>query len=559
VYIDRGPITTDETEHNSVRSPGKSNLKILWILSLIILLIDGIFVASNIYFTQKTLDEALTNEAEELHSSFEMLLDETYGNMLAMATFIANDSALQDLFLKGKKAVEAEGGGPGGPQAAAFRQQLLEKVGPNWQKVQADFKVRQLHFHLGPGSTSFLRVHRPDKFGDVMDDVRFTIVDTNAQKTPRSGFETGRVYSGLRGVVPFFAFDPDSGHQINIGALEVGTSFSNILSVLDQRLHQGIGVLLTMDHIRSTMWPDFVSQRFGRGITTCDCVIESTSRDGLAEILAADLFKNSRLIDPQTQIITVDRVPYVVSLFPLRDYRGSVDRTRPAVGQVVFWRDASSQIAAFDRSILFNVLYGLFGFLFVEMLIYIGFRFATMTLEQKVREQTSELEKKAGALHRLSITDRLTGLFNRLKLDQSFKDEVERHRRYQQPFSIIMFDVDHFKNVNDTYGHQVGDQVLVDLAEILLCNVRRVDIPGRWGGEEFLILCPNTSRAGAAALAEKLRTQISSHDFPIVGHKTTSFGVAELTDQDDISSLTKRADEALYRAKATGRNRVEEG
>jgi diguanylate cyclase (GGDEF)-like protein len=476
-----------------------------------------------------------------------------------MATFIANDSALQDIFLKGKKAIEAEGGGPGGLQAAAFRQQLLEKVGPNWQKVQADFKVRQLHFHLGPGSTSFLRVHRPDKFGDVMDDVRFTIVDTNHQKTPRSGFETGRVYSGLRGVVPFFALDPDSGQRVHVGALEVGTSFSNILSVLDQRLHQGVGVLLTMDHIRSTMWPDFVSKRFGSGIADCNCVIESASRDGLAAILTAGLYKKSRLLDPRTQVVTLDRVPYVVSLFPLRDYRGSVDPTRPAVGQVVFWRDASNQIAAFDRSIIFNVLYGLFGFLVVEMLIYIGFRFATITLEQKVREQTSELEKKAGDLHRLSITDRLTGLFNRLKLDQAFHDEIERHRRYRQPFSIIMFDVDHFKNVNDTYGHQVGDQVLIELAEILISNVRRIDIPGRWGGEEFLILCPNTTRAGAATLAEKLRTAISAHDFPEVGHKTTSFGVAELSDEDTMSGLTKRADEALYRAKIAGRNRVEEG
>lgn len=157
----------------------------------------------------------------------------------------------------------------------------------------------------------------------------------------------------------------------------------------------------------------------------------------------------------------------------------------------------------------------------------------------------------------LSITDRLTGLYNRLKLDELFAHYLSIAKRHQTPFSIILLDIDKFKSVNDTYGHQVGDSLLQAIAKLLKANVRLEDAVGRWGGEEFLILLPSSNVEAAHLLAEKLRGVIEAEDFAYAGSRTASFGVATYYSNDDETSMVARADESLYRAKENGRNRVE--
>jgi len=160
-------------------------------------------------------------------------------------------------------------------------------------------------------------------------------------------------------------------------------------------------------------------------------------------------------------------------------------------------------------------------------------------------------------LERLSVTDRLTGLFNRMKLDETFDTEIKLAIRYSHPLSIIMVDIDHFKEVNDTYGHQVGDKVLVEFAGMLQVNTRETDMVGRWGGEEFVVICRQTDKTGVLKLAEKLRQTFQDHQFPVVQRKTASFGVSTWLEGDKAEELVARADEALYAAKNNGRNRVE--
>ena len=171
-----------------------------------------------------------------------------------------------------------------------------------------------------------------------------------------------------------------------------------------------------------------------------------------------------------------------------------------------------------------------------------------------VRQDITDKKK----VEELSITDRLTGLFNRMKLEEVFAYELERSHRYATPLSVIILDIDHFKNVNDTYGHQMGDKVLQEIADILENGKRLSDTVGRWGGEEFLFILPETELDGARSRAEILRTAIEAHPFPDIGHKTASFGIAQYHREDTITSLLERADKALYRAKQHGRNRVEE-
>ncbi len=171
----------------------------------------------------------------------------------------------------------------------------------------------------------------------------------------------------------------------------------------------------------------------------------------------------------------------------------------------------------------------------------------------------AQLMRKNTQLERLSVSDTLTGLSNRLRLDRVLGEECARAARSGAPLSAVLLDLDHFKTVNDQHGHPVGDRVLVAIGELLKSGSRLTDEVGRWGGEEFLVVCRDTDLAGACALAHKLRAQIAAQRFAVVGHRTASFGVAQLGDGEDVEALVSRADVALYRAKKAGRDRVEAG
>lgn len=168
-----------------------------------------------------------------------------------------------------------------------------------------------------------------------------------------------------------------------------------------------------------------------------------------------------------------------------------------------------------------------------------------------------KLEANYKQIEQLSVVDKLTQLYNRAKIDELLHLEIGKVRRQGNELTAIIIDLDDFKAVNDTFGHPIGDGVLRQLADLLLRSVRSTDHVGRWGGEEFIVLLPDTELAYGGQLAEKLRANVASFDFSVVGHKTASFGVAAFRDgDDDEDALIKRADDCLYAAKHQGRNRV---
>ncbi|WP_428028662.1 transporter substrate-binding domain-containing protein [Arcobacter sp.] len=159
-------------------------------------------------------------------------------------------------------------------------------------------------------------------------------------------------------------------------------------------------------------------------------------------------------------------------------------------------------------------------------------------------------------IEELSIMDKLTELYNRMKLDEIMLIKIEEFKRFDINFSLILIDIDNFKNVNDTYGHDVGDYVLKTIANILKKNLRKIDVIGRWGGEEFLIICENTNIYQAQIVAENLRKTVENKYFDVVGNKTISLGVVEFKVSDDIKTIFKRVDTALYSAKNSGKNKT---
>ena len=167
------------------------------------------------------------------------------------------------------------------------------------------------------------------------------------------------------------------------------------------------------------------------------------------------------------------------------------------------------------------------------------------------------LQAANAELARLATTDALTGAWNRRYVEQVAETEIASARRYGQPLSLLMFDVDHFKSVNDRHGHQAGDLVLVELAQRVRPHLRAPDVLARWGGDEFVVMMPHTALTDAVRLAERLRDLAAAEPFPQAGTVTTSIGVAELQADESLDDWLERADQALYEAKSGGRNTVQ--
>jgi diguanylate cyclase (GGDEF)-like protein/PAS domain S-box-containing protein len=665
----------------------KKSLKIFLLLSLLIFCLDVIFILINYYSSRRILNEQFAEISTEVEAAFIQAQEATEQRMLQIATFVAADHEVQKLFLEGGKAVAREGGGAGGVEALAIRKELYNRVAASRDALAADYDFRQLQFHLGPGSLSFLRVHAPEKFGDNMDTVRHTVVTVNHTHEPVSGFETGRVYSGIRGVVPVFINETEGGKPLHVGALEAGTSYQYTLENASRPRRVGMAVLLRVQHLEKNVWPDFLQNFLQKNPPVSGLALECTTDPVILTILNNGLLPRDkeRLA---WQVDDISGEPHLVVRFPLYDFAGSHDRNLPAVGSVVVWKAVSAPLTNLYSSLKTNIIYGIFGFLVTELLLYLGLYLAAGKLERLVErgrqdlacslEQLRQSEEKfltmaefsvdwdawrgiegeylyvtpsckevsgysreefyqspeffltilhpddrklfvehqrlhyrdkaepaelsfriirkdgevrwiwhkcqavfAGdgswqgrrttnrditvlknaeeKLQQLSTTDTLTGAYNRRMFMDALGREMKRASRYGKPFSLLMFDIDHFKVVNDEFGHDVGDRTLIEVVRLSAKAIRESDVLARWGGEEFMVLLPETTMDMALSLSGRLRERISEHEFADIGHLTISIGVAHLDQDDTVDTLLKRVDGAMYVAKESGRNQVVSG
>ncbi len=187
-----------------------------------------------------------------------------------------------------------------------------------------------------------------------------------------------------------------------------------------------------------------------------------------------------------------------------------------------------------------------------------------------VWEQKDEMGKLGNAMNKTRISlkkmfikledkviyDNLTKVYNRHGFETIFDNEIKRCKRYKNPLSMIMLDIDFFKKINDTYGHLVGDKALVDVCKVIQDKIRETDYLIRWGGEEFLIITPDIDLNGASILAEKLRKVIEETNFETIGNMTVSLAVAQKLEAENSEEFLKRVDDLLYNSKNTGRNKV---
>lgn len=365
--------------------------KLFFIITLFIALSDGLFVWINFTASQASLLSQLTDEMAESKATFDLTLNYTMSSFTQLATYVAGDQRVQQLFLQGKEAVEREGGGAGGPRAAELRRQLYELVRPGWEGMQERFQARQLHFHLGPGSTSYLRVHKPRKFGDNMDTVRYTIVDANRRQQPTRGFETGRVYSGIRGVVPVFARKDGIDKPVHVGALEAGTSFPHLLQIVENHTETQFAVLLTLEHMRANVWPDFLDKMLKDKPPIQGYFIEAgNDPDKVRRLLEGPRWDLQHPRDT-VRLVRDNGRTLAVNAFPLFDYHSTQQPELGPVGMVLSWRDVSKPLAAFDRQFGINIFYAAVAFLLLESLLYFGIQRVTRGLQRIIDTRTAEL------------------------------------------------------------------------------------------------------------------------------------------------------------------------
>ncbi|MBK1618463.1 hypothetical protein CKO42_08435 [Lamprobacter modestohalophilus] len=550
-----------------------TSTRIFLAVSVFIIIIDSLFVVLNAFFAREALQQHFDSWGDDRRATYSILRDQTLDTMQVLAEIFSRDPQLHALFIEGRDAVISEGGGPGGEEAAIFRTALLKRLQPAWTVARRDFKLRQLHFHIGPASLSFLRVHQPDHYGDRMDNLRHIIVDATADGQRRSGFELGRIYSGLRGVVPIF---PTIGKHRGaaIGALEVGTSYQPLLEILEYHTGSDFAVLLKADRVDRAMW-----DQFRKDLVTLerdDLVVEATTSKCIARVInevPSNLFEGRS--QDQLQIAHFQRADdrwIVVATWPLEDYLSRTRSQGGTPGFVAVCDDVTGEMDAYQRRLATSVIYAIVAFLALEIVLYFAIRNGTRHLQRRVEAATQSIRDLNSALKVRAETDSLTGLLNRTTFYAIAEETRHRVQQQAQGLSVAMIDIDHFKRINDHYGHVIGDQVIRAIAQTLRATVRDGDLVCRYGGEEFLLLLQHPVARDEAleasstleAVATRIHAAVSALRIPIDQpdaeiRVTVSVGVTEMHGDEALECAINRADGLLYAAKRGGRNRVVRG
>ncbi|MEW6594167.1 MAG: diguanylate cyclase [Thermodesulfobacteriota bacterium] len=418
-----------------------------------------------------------------------------------------------------------------------LRKQLLQSLAAPYAHLKEQH-FRQLHFHL-PDCTSFLRFHRPQKFGDSLKNVRDTVAVANTTLKPVAAFEEGRILNGFRYVYPLF-------HRgEHVGSVEISVSFAAINSSLTHLFEKTYSFAISTAVVRETIFNEELSNyqpcRISPTLLHDREVLETLNRDpnNLPPEIVARLEKElsekhqEGIAQRQTvsHIATIGGKGYIATMLPLKNLKGK------SVAFLVSY-EKDNHVVEHRKGYIATLI--LLSVLFAVATAFVFFIYAT-------RER----------LRHCSATDFLTKTWNRRKGSEVLAQEHHRARRYGSTYSVILFDIDFFKKVNDAHGHAAGDAILVTLADLVRKRSRKSDLLCRWGGEEFLLCLPETPLDDAAQLAEILRETVAATPFGNNERLTVSCGVAEADPADaSYESVLRRADAALYQAKAAGRNRV---
>ena len=427
------------------------------------------------------------------------------------------------------------------------RQKLYQHLLSNYEKYRF-FSVRQLHFHL-PNNDSFLRMHRPTKFGDNLSKVRATVKFVNENKKSINGFEEGKIFNGFRFVYPLF-----DGTK-HIGSVEISFSALAFVKEITSNYKIKSNFLIDKNVVSEKVFKDEQSNYVQSPIpeyyfqkSILKYMKINVYKKVLSKIESNNIYNQIQTGKPFS--IYDNEFDQVVTFIPMKN-----PITKRVTATLTFHSNDVSIKKDYESSVLiFFITTGIIGL--VLLLVYNESR-NKRSLRYKIAERTQELLDANKKLEEMAHIDALTGAYNRRYFYEISKKLVSFTKREKTPLSLVMFDIDLFKNINDSYGHDIGDQVLKVFVTKIKNNIRESDVFVRYGGEEFILLLPNTDLEHAMDITEKLRKTIEDCNVFNDVRFTVSAGVSSFVSYTgNLEYLIKRADEALYKAKNMGRNRV---
>jgi diguanylate cyclase (GGDEF)-like protein len=418
-----------------------------------------------------------------------------------------------------------------------YRSLLKFKMDSLYQDLK-NYHVRQLHFHFKDG-TSFLRMHRPDTYGDNLFGVRKSIEYVNREQKNFIGFEEGRIFNGYRYIYPI------SYKNEHLGSVEFSLSFQAVIDLLKNNLGGSNAFIVKKQLIENTVFEEEQKNYLTFSILedySYDREIYYQLSAANSEIPLAIIKRINEINRNEIVKKAKTEKSFIVSArLNSKYYTGSFISVKGIDGQTkgyLISYQADDSLRFINENFTETIIISL---LFLVMTVIL----LTLIFSNNNR------------LRFLAHNDQLTEVSNRHHLTAVLKKEFERKQRYKSTFSFIIFDIDHFKSINDNYGHDIGDKILKEMSDLIRNNIRQNDHFGRWGGEEFVIIASENNLDSANNLAEKLRKKVEDYNFIENENITASFGVAEIKPNENTDDLIKRADDALYRAKKNGRNLVE--
>jgi len=420
------------------------------------------------------------------------------------------------------------------------RKQLYKLLEPKYELMKKA-GTRQLHFHL-PNAISFLRFHRPSKYGDSLIGIRYSIELVNKTKKVVRGFEEGRIVNGFRNVYPIF------DHKKFLGTVEISYSLKAFIKNMTKIQTGYYGLLIKNSVIDKKVWKD-EQEHYEPSLMAPAYSWDKESLlfmfSALQDFNNSDLKKAEKKLAPIIAQKLKTKKDFLINFackhgncILIFKYIYNIQK-KPVAIFVVTKHDNFAQM---QKETLFTLAFG--GFVLALLSSFLFFIYL-----KKNHDFTHYLQHQ-------SITDPLTDLLNRRGFLNIVTPYIQSIKYNKNPFSILFLDIDHFKQINDKYGHEVGDEVLKTLSKLLRQTLRRSDIITRWGGEEFIIFLKDTPLESAIQIAEKLRQSIEKYTNTNLPQFTISVGVSQNTNET-LENTIERADEALYRAKKSGRNKVE--
>lgn len=618
---------------------------------LIFLALSLSFTAMVLLIREQRINEHLKAEKEIAATAFDIIVDAlksqadiVFYNQVQVPEITALVS-------------EAESASP--KRRSEIREAIYTKLLPVYENIQLNH-LKQLHFHL-KNNDSFLRFHRPEKFGDNLSDVRSTVAYVNRTLQPVKGFEEGRIFNGYRFVYPLF-----DGNR-HVGSVELSVSVKTILEKFQKAMGADVDFMMREDVVRAKVFEDeqhnYVLSTIFNGYVNEKEILPLRNPETtqlIEQYLAAHEGAQKEILGDEAYNLkaSLGNAFHVVTFLPLKNVISQktvgyfvLDRTHRDMKYILNQPIILIIVGVALLALLFYLLcraeeqkqkielerYRLHSLLELQkniviltdgaQLVYanklffdtLGYDILTSFLAKyecicelfieddryfhlgKVEEGENWLEvilslpatqrivafadvkgvvriftvavnhvdeygyiaaftdisltmNQQSMLEEKASRDRLTGAYNREFLETNLTAMEHAAKVKGKKLGVVMMDIDHFKNVNDTFGHGCGDDVLKRFVEIVRETVRQEDYLVRWGGEEFLLLTMVDSKENVSRIADNVRNHINMENFPEVGRVTASFGIACHCEGSDLVETVTKADIALYEAKANGRN-----